>query len=235
MLFRSRFVIHTGLLKIIDNESQLALVLGHEIAHVTYEHGSARYKKSKKINTGGKLLGDIGNRIRSTRWRKGKKPIGTDINISPKVGALVSNTLQKVKPSDLSSLFQKDKENQADRVGVLYIYQAGYDLREAPKFWDKMRTLAGDESFMSGLAKNAESMFLNNQINDSGSLLTDLGTAGSSLLVDGILETVFTSHPKATARYNNINLLIKANYSEEDFDKADVGEEEYLKYVGIYK
>jgi len=55
------------------------------------------------------------------------------------------------------------------------------------------------------------------------------------LLVDGILETVFTSHPKATARYNNINLLIKANYSEEDFDKADVGEEEYLKYVGIYK
>jgi Putative Zn-dependent protease, contains TPR repeats len=226
--------IHTGLLKIIDNEAQLALVLGHEIAHVTYEHGASRYKKSKQINTGTKLLGNLKDRIVRDRWRKGKQTI-PDVNIDPKVASMVVNNLQKVRPSVLSNLYQKDKENQADRVGLLYIYQAGYDLREAPKFWDKMKDLAGDETFMGGLAKNAESMFLGDQMSDTGNLFEDIGTTGTSLLVDRVLETVFTSHPKATARYNNINLLITSSYSNEDFDKAQKGAKEYMEYVGMYK
>ncbi len=224
--------IHTGLLEIIDNESQLALVLGHEIAHITHEHGIARYKKSKQANFGSKLAGELKDRIWKNRRKKGK---GDLIDISPKVEGMVINNLQKVRPSILSSLYQKDKENQADRVGLLYAYQAGYDLREAPKFWQKMKNLAGDESFMGGLATNAESMFLNNQLNNSGNLLDDLGAVGTSLLVNQVLETVFTSHPKAIARYNNINLIIKANYGEEDFDQAEIGVQAYMEFLGMYK
>lgn len=226
--------IHTGLLEIIDNESQLALVIGHEIAHVTHEHGIARYRKSKQLNLGGKIAGEFSKIWRRNRAKKGKGQV-VDLNLDPKVSGLVSNNLQKMRPSVLSSLYQKDKENQADRVGLLYAYQAGYDLREAPKFWSKMKDLAGDQSFMGGLSKNAESMFLGDQFPDTGNLLTDLGTSGTSLLVDGILNTVFTSHPKAIARYNNINLMISANYADEDFDQAEIGAEKYMEYLGMYK
>lgn len=226
--------IHTGLLKIIDNESQLALVLGHEIAHVTYEHGKARYKKTKQLEVGGKVVGKVTDLMVINKWRKGKTSNIQRIK-SSKLGSLSGNAFNKVRPSDLSNLYQKDKENQADRVGLLYAYQAGYDLRETPKFWKKMMDLAGDQSFISGLSKSAESMFLGNKMLESGNLLTDLGENGTSLLVNRLLETVFTSHPRAKDRYNHIKLLIDANYSKEDFDKALIGDEEYLKHLGMYK
>ena len=47
----------------------------------------------------------------------------------------VGKGITQTKPSDISNLFEKSKETQADRVGLIYMYLAGYDVRESAKFW----------------------------------------------------------------------------------------------------
>ena len=38
----------------------------------------------------------------------------------------------------MSNKFSRDMEDQADRVGLYYAYDAGYDVRESPKLWRKL-------------------------------------------------------------------------------------------------
>ena len=63
------------------------------------------------------------------------------------------------KPSDISNLFHKDNETQADRVGMLYMFNAGYDIREAANFWKIMKTKTNDSSYLSNLQKSVKDMF----------------------------------------------------------------------------
>ncbi|MGB7208645.1 MAG: M48 family metallopeptidase [Pyrinomonadaceae bacterium] len=104
--------IHTGLLKRIRNEAQLAAILGHEIAHVTHEH--SRKKADDAWKQGLIVLaGAIGTR--ATGGNDG--------------GAALLTSLV------FATQFDRDKEDQADRVGLHYMTEAGYDPREAPKVW----------------------------------------------------------------------------------------------------
>ncbi|MFN6962339.1 MAG: M48 family metallopeptidase [Pyrinomonadaceae bacterium] len=104
--------IHTGLLKQIRNEAQLATVLGHEIAHVTHEHS---------------------RKTADDQWKQGLIVLG---------GALASRAMggKDGGAGLLTSLvfataFDRHKEDQADRVGLYYMVRAGYDPREASKVW----------------------------------------------------------------------------------------------------
>lgn len=109
--------IHTGLLKKIKNEAQLAAIIGHEIAHVTHEHARDRFEDPK--SQWGSLALILGGAAAGGE-------------IGAQAGAIAANAL--------SNKFGRDAENQADRVGLFYMVQAGYDPREAPKVW---REIAG--------------------------------------------------------------------------------------------
>jgi len=108
--------VHTGLLKQIKNEAQLAAVLGHEIAHATHEHGRKKYEKDQWTSFLGSMLapfaqgvaGDLGN-------------------------LAVGLTMLGIR-----SEYSRDREDQSDRVGVHYMTQAGYDPREAPRVWTEV-------------------------------------------------------------------------------------------------
>jgi hypothetical protein len=110
--------IHTGLLKILKNEAQLAGVIGHEMAHATYEH-SRRTNESLLV----------------------KVPV-----VGEKLGVLSKGDLVTFGLGVFANKFSRDMENEADRVGLRYMFDAGYDPRESPKVWRELSKLTQTNS-----------------------------------------------------------------------------------------
>jgi hypothetical protein len=104
--------IHTGMLRRMENESQLALVIGHEIAHVTNEHSRRSLETAQQQAFWLGLAGAAGGQL----------------------GMLVA----QIGYGLLQNKFSRDMEDQADRVGIYYAWEAGYDVREAPRLWRRM-------------------------------------------------------------------------------------------------
>ena len=119
--------VHTGLLKVLENEAQLATVLGHEIAHVTHEHSIRRYTKqtwtSLILAAAGAALGEVSG-----------------------VGGYLGQIGLGMAGSAILNGYGRDFEDQADRVGLRYLYEAGYDPMEAPKVWDIFSKESGDQN-----------------------------------------------------------------------------------------
>jgi Zn-dependent protease with chaperone function len=217
--------INTGLMKIIENEAQLAAVLGHEIAHVTYEHATDRYKTQSLITD---LLGDeaqegLGSLLSKT------------LGIEAEAGSLVDGMAQglnEINPASLSNLFSKSNETQSDRVGLFYMYLAGYDVREAAAFWQNMSVITGDESFQSkmkedGLKLISESVANRKEKSPSFRLV---GKA-SKVAIGNLLNTIYTSHPLTEKRLSDINAILLTVYANEDFSQYIIAREDYDKYL----
>ena len=95
-----------GLMASINDEAELATVLGHEIGHVTYRHSVQQISKAQLAHSGSGI-GSI---------------LSSDI---ARFGQLAS--------AGLSILFLKygrDAENQADQAGFRYSLKQNYDVRE---------------------------------------------------------------------------------------------------------
>ncbi|HMQ63117.1 MAG TPA: hypothetical protein PKE06_20710, partial [Flavilitoribacter sp.] len=60
---------------------------------------------------------------------------------------------------------------------------------------------------------------------------SNLGTQGTELLVGNLLETVYTSHPLTSKRYDDINLLLGTVYKDADMETAFIGKEEYVQFI----
>lgn len=103
-------------LKLTDDE--IAIVMGHEIAHALREHGRARVAKGTLLQLGAALgsavlgLGDTGQVV---------------------VGQGAQLALLK---------FSRDDETEADAVGLDIVARAGYDPRAGVALWKKMEMLS---------------------------------------------------------------------------------------------
>lgn len=87
--------VFTGILPIAKNDSQLATVLSHEIAHALAHHSSERIAREQRSGGG--------------------------------IFAALSNLR-----------FSREQESEADHIGLFLMTFAGYDPREAVKFWENM-------------------------------------------------------------------------------------------------
>lgn len=113
----------TGLinnLKLTDDE--VAIVMGHEIAHALREHGRERAAKSALTNAGAKIAGLGLSAI-----------LGIDPNLTTTAtGGIAGLTMLK---------FSRDDEIEADLVGLDIVARAGYDPRAGVALWEKMGML----------------------------------------------------------------------------------------------
>lgn len=111
-----KIVIHTGILRIARTDAELALVVGHELAHVNMGH----YEK-KGFNA---FVGGIGGAMIDGGFMLGG--IYTD-------GAF-SNYMERAGMLAFSAAF----EREADYVGAYYAARAGYDIADTGQVWRAM-------------------------------------------------------------------------------------------------
>ena len=112
---------YTGILDIMDSDDELAVVMGHEIAHAIARHGNERM--SQQLTLSG-IVG-LANSIDSTET----------VNIYQRV-FMGSATLGILK-------FSRMHETESDKLGLVFMKLAGYDPNKAIDFWEKMATEGG--------------------------------------------------------------------------------------------
>ncbi len=124
--------IERGLLEAVDDESQLAGVISHEMSHVVARHGHKLMKKA----TIAQIIYQAAQ-VATIVLTGGVAGIGTYYAIQYGfygLGLTLSLTLLGVS---------RDYEEQADQLGIQYAWKAGYDPSGFIRFFDKMATKEG--------------------------------------------------------------------------------------------
>ena len=116
---------YTGILPITQDETGIAVVMGHEIAHAVASHSRERMSNSMLVNG---LVGGASVAM-------GQNPTLMEQIILQGVGA----------GSQLGMLsFSRKHELEADEMGLIFMAMAGYDPRVAPIFWERMAGAGGE-------------------------------------------------------------------------------------------
>jgi len=110
------FYVNSGLILAADDESELAGVMAHEIAHVTARHGAEQASKGQLINIATIPLIFLGG------------PAGFGIRQAS--GLLIPMTFLS---------FNRKAEAEADKLGLQYMYKTGYDPTAAVSFFEKLQ------------------------------------------------------------------------------------------------
>lgn len=130
--------VNTGLLKVANNQSQLATVIGHEIGHVQAQHSNERMSLQYATQGGMQVLGALAGADSAAKQ---------GVLAALGVGAQYGLTLP----------FSRKHEAEADIIGLQLMAQAGFDPRESVSLWQNMSAANGEEppEFMSTHPSNS--------------------------------------------------------------------------------
>jgi predicted Zn-dependent protease len=121
-----KIVFYTGILPIAANETGVAAIMGHEVAHALANHGqqrmSAAYVQAGIALAGNGLIEDEESR--------------NIFNQSFGVGSSVLGMLP----------FSRGHETQSDEIGLRLMAIAGYNPAEAAELWKRMKANSGGEA-----------------------------------------------------------------------------------------
>jgi predicted Zn-dependent protease len=106
--------VYTGLLKVTQNQDQLAAVIGHEVAHVTQRHTYERINRDATTQIGAAAAGAA---------------LG---------GGNAGYAVQQIAQIGVTLPFSRGEESEADTVGLVYMAAAGFDPRQSIKLWKEM-------------------------------------------------------------------------------------------------
>lgn len=115
-----KIVVFEGIMPITKDETGLAVVLGHEIAHAVAKHSNERLSQQMVASFGSELTNMLLNNKSATTKQT--------INILYGIGAQVGVMLP----------YSRKHELEADRLGLIFMAMAGYNPTEAIGFWERM-------------------------------------------------------------------------------------------------
>ena len=116
--------VYTGLLKVANNQHQLAAVIGHELAHVLAEHGNERVSTAFATQTGLALAYKISGEPSSE-----KDQLFALLGIGSQVGIVLP--------------FGRIQESEADVMGLELMAKAGFNPEESVTLWQNMAKASG--------------------------------------------------------------------------------------------
>lgn len=114
--------VYTGLINLAASDDEIAIVMGHEIAHVTSRHGGERMSQAM-----------LAQGIAS----------GVDAYASQRKYGQIASTVFGLGAQGVLLKYSRDQETEADGIGLRFAAGAGYDPRAAAAFWRKMQAKSG--------------------------------------------------------------------------------------------
>ena len=118
--------VYTGLLRDMDDD-ELGIVLGHELAHATHEHTRRRFAKTMWVQ-----IAALGVTAASRE-------------VDDKKQRAVVGLITLFTATALVNGYGREMEDQADRVGLRYAYEGGYDVARGPALWRRFAQKYGEK------------------------------------------------------------------------------------------
>jgi predicted Zn-dependent protease len=116
--------VHTGLLRVATDSSQLSAVIGHEIAHVLAQHGNERASTTFVAQSGLQLAEKLGDPT-----SPGRDQVLAVLGLGAQVGVMLP--------------FSRAQEREADLMGLDLMARAGFDPRASVALWQNMGRAGG--------------------------------------------------------------------------------------------
>ncbi|MDA0822370.1 MAG: M48 family metallopeptidase [Proteobacteria bacterium] len=113
-----RIVIEQGMMRFVESDEELGLVIGHELAHNAMGHMSS-VRRNELLGGAVGLLLDVGLAVATA-------------------GIYADSSFTKAGMNVGAGSFSVEFEQEADYVGMYFLQRAGYDISDAPNFWRRM-------------------------------------------------------------------------------------------------
>ncbi len=129
-----RIILTQRLVNFTLNDHELAMVVGHELAH----HAQGHLVRGASHRQLGQMMGEIISAFSTfslkniLNWRHFK----------------VDPDVRHVAQDAVVSVFSQDNEREADAYGMWYAYQAGYDVDAALAFWERLAVVDDKDPFL---------------------------------------------------------------------------------------
>ena len=123
-----KIVVYTGLMELVGSDDELAVVLGHEVAHAVAKHSNERMSQQLLAQAGAAAVG-VATQGRSAMVQSAASGV---YGLGAQYGALLP--------------FSRKHEAEADYMGLVLMTMAGYDPDSAPAFWRKMAANGGGKT-----------------------------------------------------------------------------------------
>ena len=123
-----KVVVYTGILPVATDEKGLAVIMGHEIAHVVADHGNERMSQGLIFQFGGMALSTaLSNQPQQTRklWMQ-------VYGAGAQYGVMLP--------------YSRLHESEADHLGLVFMAMAGYNPNSAVDFWKKMAKMKSGQA-----------------------------------------------------------------------------------------
>ncbi|MFW6288352.1 MAG: M48 family metallopeptidase [Spirochaetota bacterium] len=120
-----KVAVYTGILPIAQDEQGLAVIMGHEVAHVVANHGQERVSQQLLAQLGAATIAEVSEE----EPEQTRRILLAAYGAGAQVGFLLP--------------YSRRHEEEADTIGLILTARAGYDPRVAIPFWRRMAEEGG--------------------------------------------------------------------------------------------
>ncbi|MBB3124949.1 putative Zn-dependent protease [Mesoflavibacter sabulilitoris] len=121
-----KIAFYTGILPVAENETAIAVIMGHEVAHALANHGQQRMSAGM-LQQVGAVAGNVAIKDEQTR-----NAFNQYYGVGSQVGLMLP--------------FSRSHETEADRIGLYLTAIAGYNPEEGAELWKRMAQASGGQA-----------------------------------------------------------------------------------------